>query len=645
MTSLGIMVKQTHLRLRRAVSDSTGRCSRAALMAALCLAAGRGAAIENSDCFDCHADKSLVKTNANGQAVSLFVDRRAYEASVHGTNRCVTCHADIGDLPHAEKLMPVGCRVCHAASSDRYLKSDHGLALARGVMEAPACADCHGAPHMMAAANSSNSPVFRMNIPETCARCHRKNEQMEKFHFSQQGPIVSYEKSVHGIASLEKHMNRAAVCTDCHGSHDLLKANNPASKLYWQRLTSTCGVCHTNIMGQYMDSVHGKAMLAGKRHTPVCTDCHGEHALASVASEKSPVNASHVSETCSQCHASKAIVTKYRLPQQAVNSYLESYHGLSMQLGGLKAANCASCHSAHEILPSTDPRSSISPANLVKTCGQCHPRIGKDLKGAKIHTGVDGTTEHVAITYVRWAYIFLIASVLGGMFVHNLLDYIKKIRAYARRQRALPAKERMSLGERVQHGVLILTFVALAYTGFALKFPHAWWARLFAGSIDWRGSLHRIAAALFCLLSLYHMGYVTFSARGRQHLRALLPALTDFREFWETFLYYLGRRPDKPTYGFYSYIEKAEYWALVWGSVIMAVTGALMMWSDWTLTVFPKWVYDLATTVHYYEAILATFAIILWHLYFVTFDPEEYPMKLTFLTGRESESDRRRRPH
>jgi cytochrome b subunit of formate dehydrogenase len=604
-----------------------------------------GAVIENSDCFECHADKSFVKSNATGQAVSLFVDQGSYGASVHGSNRCVMCHADITDLPHEEKLKPVGCRTCHAGPTDRYLKSDHGAALARGVTEAPACADCHGSPHTIAAVGGSNSPVSRVNIPETCARCHRKTEKMEKFNFSQQGPTISYEKSVHGIAFLRKRMDRAAVCTDCHGSHDLLKATNPESKLHWQKITSTCGACHTNILGQYSRSVHGKAMLAGKRHTPVCTDCHGEHALAAVASDASPVNATHVSETCSQCHASKAIVTKYRLPQQAVNSYMESYHGLSMQLGGVKAANCASCHSAHEILPSSDPASSINPGHLVKTCGRCHPRLGKDLKGAKIHTGVTGTTEHVAITYVRWAYIFLIAGVLGGMFVHNLLDYAKKIRTHMQRQRAQPGKERMSLGERVQHGVLIVTFVALVYTGFALKFPHAWWARLFTSAVDWRGMLHHVAALLFCLLSVYHTAYVMFTARGRHHLRALLPALTDVEECWGTFLYYVGLRPDKPTYGFYSYIEKAEYWALVWGSVIMAATGALMTWSDWTLTLFPKWVYDLATTVHYYEAILATFAIILWHFYFVTFDPDEYPMKLTFLTGRESEQDRRRRPH
>lgn len=617
----------------------------ALMAAALCLAAGRAAAIENTDCFECHADKKLTKKDAGGKAISLFVDQKAYAASVHGTNACVSCHADIRELPHEEKLKPVGCRSCHPGPTDRYLKSDHGAALARGVTEAPACADCHGLPHAIVAAGSTNSPVARLNIAATCARCHGKADEMEKFHFSQQGPTISYEKSVHGVALLQKHVDRAAVCTDCHGSHDLLKANNPESRLHWQRITSTCGACHANIMDEYARSVHGRAMVAGKRHAPVCTDCHGEHALASVASEKSPVSASRVSETCSQCHASMSIVTKYRLPQKAVKSYMESYHGLSTQLGGVKAANCASCHSAHEILPSSDPRSSIHPSNLVKTCGHCHPRIGKDLKGAKIHTGVSGTSEHVAITYVRWFYIFLIVSVLGGMIVHNLFDFGRKFRAHLHRQRALDHGERMSLNERFQHAVLVITFILLAYSGFALKFPHAWWAQPFAGSIDWRGLLHRVAAVLFCLVSVYHMGYVTFSARGRQHLRALLPALTDFREFWETFLYYIGRRPAKPVYGFYSYVEKAEYWALVWGSVIMAITGALLAWSDWTLTVFPKWVYDLATMVHYYEAILATFAIIVWHLYFVIFDPDEYPVKLTFLSGRESEQDRSRRPH
>jgi cytochrome b subunit of formate dehydrogenase len=108
--------------------------------------------------------------------------------------------------------------------------------------------------------------------------------------------------------------------------------------------------------------------------------------------------------------------------------------------------------------------------------------------------------------------------------------------------------------------------------------------------------------------------------------------------------YYLGFRTQRAVFGRYSYIEKAEYWALVWGSMIMAITGAFMTWEEWTLRYFPKWVYDVMTAVHYYEAILACLAVIIWHFYFVMFDPEEYPVKWTFLTGHDGRGDLERRP-
>lgn len=202
---------------------------------------------------------------------------------------------------------------------------------------------------------------------------------------------------------------------------------------------------------------------------------------------------------------------------------------------------------------------------------------------------------------------------------------------------------RMSLGERIQHGVLSLAFVTLAYTGFALKFPQAWWASPFVGRVDWRSLGHRVAALLFCSLAVVHLGYVLFTKRGRLHVRALLPRRVDFIQPFQMLAFYIGVRQERPLFARYSYVEKAEYWALVWGSVIMALTGALMTWEGWTLRLFPKWFFDAVTAVHYYEAVLACLAIVVWHFYFVIFDPDEYPMKWTWITGRSSEADQKHR--
>lgn len=588
--------------------------------------------LENAACFSCHGDASADR----------FVDLEKFKASIHGGHRCTGCHADIAALPHEAPLQPVTCATCHRIETEVYIASDHGRALRAGVSQAASCRSCHGNAHELLDSRNTNSPVFHANIPNTCAQCHEKTGEMAKFHLTQPAPIASYEQSVHGLAQV-RGMSVSAVCTDCHGSHDLHKSTNPASTLYWQTMPNTCGKCHENIKQTYMRSVHGQAVAGGKRDAPVCTDCHGEHSIDAVKQATSKVFPSHIPETCGQCHAAERIISKYRLPGHVVDTYMNSFHGLSLQLGSLTAANCASCHGAHDILPSGDPRSAVYPDNLAKTCGQCHPGVSPQVAKGQIHSGTQPGLEHRATTWVRGIYLWLIGLVLGGMLLHNALDFRKKLRSHYQRMAQAGTAVRMSLNERLQHAVLAVTFISLAYTGFALKYPQTWWASPFVGRVDWRSLSHRAAALLFCLLGAYHLWYVLGTAKGRKHLRALLPCRQDIRELRAMFAYYLGRRTQRPAVSHYSYVEKMEYWALVWGSMVMAITGMLMTWQDWTLRLFPKWFFDVVTAIHYYEAILACLAILIWHGYFVMFDPDEYPMKWTWVTGRPSESDERNR--
>jgi cytochrome b subunit of formate dehydrogenase len=322
---------------------------------------------------------------------------------------------------------------------------------------------------------------------------------------------------------------------------------------------------------------------------------------------------------------------------------MDSFHGLSMQLGSLKAANCASCHGAHDILPSNDPRSSVHSANLAKTCGQCHPGVSAQVARGQIHSGTQPGLEHRATGWVRRIYLWLIGFVIGGMLAHNALDFRRKLVLHYRRASCEGARQRMSLNERIQHGILALAFIVLAYTGFALKYPHAWWATPFMGRVDWRSLGHRGAALAFLLLSAYHVWFMTATRRGRRELKALLPIRQDFVQPLQMMAYYIGWRRERPAFERYSYVEKSEYWALVWGSMVMAFTGAMLTWKDWTLRLFPKWAFDVIVAIHFYEAILACLAICVWHFYFSVFDPDEYPMKWTWISGQPSESDRAHR--
>jgi len=139
------------------------------------------------------------------------------------------------------------------------------------------------------------------------------------------------------------------------------------------------------------------------------------------------------------------------------------------------------------------------------------------------------------------------------------------------------------------------------------------------------------------LVGLYHLIYLMRTPDGRRLVRDLFPAKKDFTDTWCAVCYLIGWSQKKPEIGRFGYAEKMEYWAVVWGTIIMGVTG-LMIWFKMDVTAFlPRWIVDVAVTIHYYEAVLACLAIVVWHFYHVIFDPDVYPLSPAFWSGRVSE--------
>jgi formate dehydrogenase gamma subunit len=194
----------------------------------------------------------------------------------------------------------------------------------------------------------------------------------------------------------------------------------------------------------------------------------------------------------------------------------------------------------------------------------------------------------------------------------------------------------MKFHEVWQHTFLMITFIVLVISGFALRFNESWLAELFfgwAGGFELRGVVHRYAAVLFTLSVIWHVFYVAFSSRGRRFITDMIPTRLDFVQFWRKILFNLGRRKEPPRFGRFSYVEKAEYWALVWGGFVMIATGILLWFDNWFIQIMPKGVLDISLVVHYWEAWLATLAILVWHIYSTVFDPAVYPMNPSWLTG------------
>jgi cytochrome b subunit of formate dehydrogenase len=113
----------------------------------------------------------------------------------------------------------------------------------------------------------------------------------------------------------------------------------------------------------------------------------------------------------------------------------------------------------------------------------------------------------------------------------------------------------------------------------------------------------------------------------------MLPRAHDFRQFVQMMGYNLGVRKEHPQFGRFSYVEKAEYWALVWGTAVMGISGLMLWFDNFFVNWLPKGFLDVMLVIHYFEAWLAFLAILIWHMYSTVFSPKMYPMNPSWLTG------------
>lgn len=381
------------------------------------------------DCFQCHGKPDLTTINEAGEKVSIYVDAKKYDSSIHGYFECANCHTDAEEIPHKEDLQKVDCNMCHdSAFEEEYQTSIHA-----GSEEAASCADCHG-KHDIVAIDDPASGVHPLNLAATCAVCHADPKITKKYHIPIANPLEAYKKSVHGIAVLSEKNFDAATCSSCHGSHDIRDMSDPKSQIYWTNVPETCGECHEEIYEQYTKSVHWTAAEEGVHQSPVCTDCHGEHEVRAPEDPASPVHPLRVSsQTCERCHGSELISKRYGIAEARVKTFEDSYHGLAVKGGQVSAANCASCHGIHMILPSSDPRSMVYPGNLRQTCGNCHKKATANYAKGPVHL-TTSTTPGRVVEIVKNIYIGLIVTIMAGMLIHNGADFIRRSKRKVRQR-------------------------------------------------------------------------------------------------------------------------------------------------------------------------------------------------------------------
>jgi hypothetical protein len=223
----------------------------------------------------------------------------------------------------------------------------------------------HSFLFVVAALLLSAAPVSAQESSD-CLECHSDRSLTGTRHGRTISVYVDEKKlaaSVHGPLN----------CTGCHA--DLEGKELPHDE---DVAPARCGACHDTEQAQHARSLHGLAVARGDPLAPACKDCHGAHDILPIKNFRSPVSPLNVPFTCGKCHQEGAPVQRQRAIHEdhILENFSESIHGDALLRKGLIVApNCASCHTAHLILPPTNPASSIARRNIANTCTKCHAEI------------------------------------------------------------------------------------------------------------------------------------------------------------------------------------------------------------------------------------------------------------------------------
>ena len=591
--------------------------------------------LSDRSCLKCHIREGVYKT-VNGKKISLKVVKEDIKSSVHSEVSCVKCHSDVD--PRLKRPCKtagkVDCSSCHIKTAEEFAHSGHGKALQEGVEDAPGCTTCHGEHHIKYNIDEK-SPTYRASIPELCGTCHRSDSPVKKAReLAEVNAYADYSKSVHGRGLVEKGLLPSAVCTDCHTAHQVLKHDDPRSSVYVKNIPATCAACHRGIYNDYIKSAHFSIDDKKMQERPTCTNCHSSHTITTV---KQDIFMTEVTRTCGSCH------------EELAASYLETMHGKAYRLGYLESAKCSDCHTAHRILPVTDPDASVSMYHIVATCRQCHKDANERFTGYLTHATHHDPLKYPILYYTYWAMTLLLISVFTFFGIHTLLALPKSFQQMLKKKKKEKEQKmryyirRFGLSPRIIHLFVILSFLTLAFTGMMLKFSGMPWAKTLAeiiGGVRVAGTLHRIGAVItfgYFITHLYFLfkkkkqtkkGFFDFFL-GKNSMMFNKKDILDFRA---TLKYFIGVG-EKPGYGRWTYWEKFDYFAVFWGVFVIGLSGLMLWFPEFFTNWVPGWLINVATIIHSDEALLAVGFIFTVHFFNTHLRPTAFPMDKVIFTG------------
>jgi cytochrome b subunit of formate dehydrogenase len=655
---LGILVARLNLGWRQVARRHN--CALLGLSLLVLGACGGEPASTTSAPHKSMAPPSALRSRPSAKADEITSELRN---SSHSTLDCSDCHAPADQAAGGPEggdgsIGKADCGKCHEPQLRAYASSVHAEAVKSGQQGAANCTYCHGS-HGILPASDPRSQVFRRNLPETCGSCHKNEELAAKLGIKSPKAGMQYLDSLHGRALVANGLLSAPTCTDCHSStHTIRRATDPLSTVNRANTPKTCGHCHQGPMDEFFIGIHGMKLAAGDKKAPVCSDCHTAHQIARPAGGFKLAS----DALCGKCHVAR------------LRQYLESYHGRANDLGHQSVAACFDCHGTHAILPTSDPNSTLSVGNRLATCRKCHANAPLKFTEFRAHADFRDQKNYPMLFWAFWIMTGLIIGTFGVWAIHTFLWMLRTLVVYLQNPAGFRLEKqhvrdesqgklytRFRPVDRFCHFLIIISFLVLVSTGMPLKFHEASWAKVvfeLLGGPHVAAKLHRFGAVLSFLYLGIHLTSLVGPVKrrwtsfrdqgGRFRLRKLLafvfgpdsplPNFDDVRDVKNHVRWFFGRGP-KPTFDRFTYWEKFDYFAELWGSAFIGLSGLVMWFPVQVSRWLPGWIVNLAQIIHSQEALLAAGFILTFHFFNSHFRLEKFPLDTVMFSGRITEAE------
>ena len=559
---------------------------------------------DNASCLKCHSGNKEIKVPAaNDEQRALHpIKKLAYSKSVHAEMQCTACHTGIkdGNKPHQEAAKTTGCVQCHtdlweAAKKDKlteekarlgvvfqsieaYKKTFHALKNKEDPTRPNAtCDNCHDTHSFNVPPKGSISrTAWHLTIPKTCGeKCH--TDELEE-----------YAGSIHGKKVMTEHSPKAAVCTDCHTSHDITNTSIVSFKL---DIVQACGGCHKDKLKSYSETFHGQINTLGYGYTAKCYNCHGSHGILPASDSGSKVHVDNRLKTCQECHNGR-----------------QGWESLQKATPGFITFGPHATTHDFEKYPQMWIASKIM-ITLLSTVfaffwihsALWYYREYKD--GCRVFYNPNGNTKS-----------------------HIKIDQLLKGEAKGKQIK------RFSKLSRFSHLTFALVTMTLILTGMLVLYADAVWSHAVAqalGGAKIAGYIHRIAAVVFLCAALGLIVYMLTKLTRSKTFKwfgpdSMLPNWNDLRAIIAMFKWFFGKG-ERPIFDRWTYWEKFDFWSVLWGAFVVGTSGLMLAFPHITASILPGWIFNVVTLVHGYEALLAAVFLFTVHFFNNHFRPDKFP--------------------